>query len=49
MIWFYFCKKRLFSVLGVAHGDPIFVQVGTKNGTIKWGGDLDSWGDLDQT
>ena len=28
MIWFcYFCKKKYFFVLGVAHGDPIFAQV----------------------
>ena len=32
MIWFwYFCKKIVF-YFGVAHGDPIFTQVGTKNG-----------------
>ena len=29
-----FLQKKLFSVLGVAHGDPIFAQVGPKNGNF---------------
>ena len=29
-----FLKKKLFCVLGVAHGGPIFAQVGTKNGNF---------------
>ena len=31
----YFCKKQLFFVLGVAHGDPSFAQVGPKNSNFQ--------------
>ena len=30
-----FLQKKLFFVLGVAHGDPIFAQVGQKNGNFQ--------------
>ena len=35
-IWFVISakKKKLFSVLVVTHGDPIFAQVGPKNGSF---------------
>ena len=29
-----FLQKKLFSALGVARGDPIFAQVGPKNGNF---------------
>ena len=29
-----FVKKKLFFVLGMAHGDPIFAQVGPINGNF---------------
>ena len=29
-----FLQKKLFSALGVADGDPIFAQVGPKNGNF---------------
>ena len=37
MIWFYFYKKKkMFSVLGVAYGDHIVAEVGLKM-VIFWG------------
>ena len=31
---FVISAKKLSSVLGVAHGDPIFAQIGPKNGNF---------------
>ena len=31
----YFCKKNYLFILGVAHGKPIFAQVGPKNGNFQ--------------
>ena len=33
MICFYYFWKKMYFVFGMAHGDPIFAQVGPKNGS----------------